>query len=144
MSWGYKIFFVIVVFVSGILFMVYKSTTTGSELVTTDYYDKELVYQKTIDARSNLQNLSDTISYSIVNEELVISFPRDFAGKVLEGEVTLYFPSDKSKDMVRSFSMQDSRLILPVKAGDKKEFTLQLNWQSGGIPYYFEKKILIK
>lgn len=144
MSWGNKILMVIIVFVSGILFMVYKTTTQRSEMVTTNYYEKELVYQNTIDARGNVNSLADTVRYNLVNNELAISFPKDFAGQEVTGEANLYFPSDQSKDITHSFSMQDSRLIIPVNAGNKKEFQLQLGWKSGEKNYYFEKKILIK
>ena len=144
MNWGNKIFLVILVFVGGILFMVYKTTTQRSELVTTDYYEKELVYQKTIDAQGNANNLIDTVQYGIENDQLAISFPKDFEGKNVEGAVSLYFPSDKSRDIVQTFSMQDSRIIIPVNAESKRDFILKLDWQSDGIPYYFEKKIIVK
>ncbi|MEO9005440.1 MAG: FixH family protein [Ginsengibacter sp.] len=144
MSWGYKILMVIVVFVCGILFLVYQSSRRGSELVTTDYYEKELVYQNTIDAKSNVNNLGDTVVFHVVNDELSISFPRDFAGQKIDGQATLYYPSDQSKDMVHTFSMQDSKVVFPVNAGNKKEFNLQLGWQSRGKNYYFEKRIVIK
>lgn len=144
MNWGYKILLVIVVFVSGILFMVYKSTTTVSEMVTSDYYEKELVYQKTIDAQANVNDLEGSVNYNLENDQLAISFPNDFAGKTLEGEVTLYYPSDKSKDIVQKFSLQDSRILIPVNTADKKGFTLQLSWQCEGKSYYFEKKIFVQ
>ena len=42
MSWGTKILIVFILFVGGILFMVIKSSIQKTDLVTTDYYAKEL------------------------------------------------------------------------------------------------------
>ena len=49
MNWGYKILLVYLIFILGILFMVFKSSTQKTDLVTTDYYAKELKYQEKID-----------------------------------------------------------------------------------------------
>ena len=144
MNWGYKIFIVFGVFVSGILFLVYKSSEKKVDLVTTDYYDKELAYQHTIDARNNVGSLSDTVKYAVVNDKLILSFPKDFAGKKIDGDATLYFPSNEAKDIVHKFSVQDASVIVPVNAGKKKEFNLQLSWEAAGESYYFEKRLIIK
>ena len=50
MNWGYKILFVYIAFIAGILLMVFKSSTQKRDLVTADYYAKELKYQERIDA----------------------------------------------------------------------------------------------
>ena len=61
MNWGYKILLVYVVFVAGIMFLVFKSSSQKMDLVTTDYYAKELKYQQKIDAMNKVQKLSDTV-----------------------------------------------------------------------------------
>ena len=49
MNWGHKIIAVYVVFIAGMIFLVFKSSRQNIELVTEDYYAKELVYQQKID-----------------------------------------------------------------------------------------------
>ena len=49
MNWGYKIMIVYLVFVAGIAVMVYNSAMQNIDLVTPDYYAKELKYQEKID-----------------------------------------------------------------------------------------------
>jgi hypothetical protein len=58
MNWGYKILFVYLAFVAGILLMVFKSSIQKRDLVTPDYYAKELKYQQRIDAVKKTQALS--------------------------------------------------------------------------------------
>lgn len=143
MDWGYKIFIVYIVFVSGIMFLIFKSSGQKVDLVTTDYYDKELIYQQKIDAMNNVSRLSDTVKYGITKKGLVIVFPKDFSGQTVAGNAVLYCPSDENKDLKQNFSVKDLPLSVPIHSCNKKEYELQLTWQSNGTNYYFAKKLLI-
>ena len=46
MNWGYKILTVYIIFIAGILFLVFKSSNQNQDLVTKDYYEQELKYQQ--------------------------------------------------------------------------------------------------
>jgi len=143
MNWGYKILLVYAVFVTGILFLVFKSSSQKVDLVTTDYYAKELKYQRKIDAMNRVSQLSDTVKYETSAGKLTIMLPKDFAGKKITGDVVLYCPSDEDKDITQNFSIQDAPIFIPVHEVIKKEFEIQLNWQADGTSYYFQKKLLI-
>jgi nitrogen fixation protein FixH len=143
MNWGTKILIVYIAFVLGIIFMVYKSSTQNTDLVTTDYYTKELKYQDKIDEGKRVAALSDSVAYSIKNNALTIQFPKDFAGRQLAGEALLYCPSDENKDLKKSFKLKDESLQMQIPAGRKGLFELHLSWQDGSVTYYIEKKIII-
>ena len=99
MNWGTKILLLYVAFIIGILFMVFKSSNQNTDLVTPDYYASELTYQEKIDEIKRVAALSMPVEYVIKDNELLIKFPKDFAGKKLVGELVLYCPSDKNKDL---------------------------------------------
>ena len=143
MNWGTKIFIVFAVFVSGILLMVFKSSIQKTDLVTTDYYAKELKYQDKIDEMSRVAALSAPVQYVIRDNSLTIQFPKDFAGKKLIGEAVLYCPSDENKDIRQHFSVQDELLQINIPAVNRGLYELHLSWQDEGVSYYFEKKIFI-
>jgi hypothetical protein len=143
MNWGTKILIVYVVFISGILLMVFKSSTQKTDLVTTDYYAKELKYQEKIDEMNRVSALSAPVEYVIKDNSIIIQFPKDFAGKKLVGEAVLYCPSDENKDIKKSFSVQDGLLQLDIPAANNGLYELHLSWQDGEVTYYFEKKIFI-
>ena len=143
MSWGYKILIVYAAFVVGILFLVFKSSSQKMDLVTTDYYAKELKYQEKIDETNRVNALSASIAYEVKNNELIILVPKDFLGKKLEGEAILYCPSDEDKDVKQNFTIQDAPLIVSIPSINKTEYELHLSWQADGMSYYFEKKIII-
>ena len=143
MNWGYKILVVYIVFVLAILFMVFKSSMQKTDLVTTDYYAKELKYQQKIDEIKRADALSAPVKYEIKDNELIIVFPKDFTGRQLIGEAVLYCPSDENKDVRKNFSVTDAPVIMPVPAVTKGMYELHLSWQDGTVTYYFEKKIFI-
>lgn len=142
MNWGTKILIVYIAFIAGILLMVFKSSSQKTDLVTTDYYAKELKYQDKIDEMNRVAALSEPVGYAVKDNALIIKFPKDFAGKKLVGEVLLYCPSDENKDIKKHFSIQDELLQMPVPASGAV-YELHLSWQDGGVTYYFEKKINI-
>ena len=72
MNWGYKILAVYLVFVAGIVVMVYKSSTQKIDLVTTDYYAKELKYQERIDAVKRTTALSGKVRYEVKENTILL------------------------------------------------------------------------
>ena len=143
MNWGTKILVVYAVFIGGILFMVFKSSSQKTDLVTTDYYTMELKYQEKIDEMNRVAALSTPVEYIIKENLVTIRFPKDFAGKILIGEAVLYCPSDENKDIKKNFSVQDESLQMTIPPGTNGLFELHLSWRNGAETYYFEKKIFI-
>ena len=113
------------------------------DLVTTDYYAKELKYQQKIDEIDRVNALLAPVTCEIKNNELVIIFPKDFSGKNITGEATLYCPSDEDNDATQKFNIVDAPLIVPIPSIKKNAYELHLTWHSGELNYYFEKKIFI-
>ena len=143
MNWGTKILIIYIVFVMGIVFMVFKSSVQNTDLVTTDYYAKELRYQEKIDEAGRTAALSAPLEYNIKDNALTIVFPKDFAGKQIAGEAVLYCPSDEKKDLKKNFSVKDEPLQMEIPSGSTGLYELHISWQDGGVTYYFEKKIVI-
>jgi hypothetical protein len=143
MNWGHKILFVYLAFVAGTLFLVFKSSNQKIDLVTTNYYEKELKYQQTIDAAKRGNSLSEPVKCMIKDNNFIVQFPKDFEGKKLSGQVVLYCPSDEDKDIIHNFSVDDGLVSVPIPAMQNKHYELHLNWLADGINYYFEQKIVI-
>ena len=58
MNWGNRILLVYIFFVAGIMLLVYKSSIQKTDLVTPDYYTKELAFQSTIEEQKRAHGLS--------------------------------------------------------------------------------------
>lgn len=143
MSWGTKILMVYVAFVAGIVFMVFKSSSTNTDLVTPDYYEKELKYQDKIEEMKRTTALTAQVECRVKDNILTIVFPADFKGRQLVGEAEMYCPSNKKNDFKEAFSVLDNALQVTIPEGRKGQYELHLSWKDGGVTYYFEKKIFI-
>ena len=58
MNWGYKILFVIILFVVGMVGMVIVAFKQSNEMLDTNYYERELQYQQLIDASARLNQIT--------------------------------------------------------------------------------------
>jgi hypothetical protein len=143
MNWGYKIVLVYGIFVAGILFMVFKSSSQKMDLVTADYYAKELKYQEKIDESGRTNALSEPLRYQVKDNLLQVHFPKDFAGKKIAGTAELYCPSNEERDVKKEFAIQDAALEISISAMNRGQYELHITWQVEGVNYYFEQKIFL-
>ena len=143
MNWGHKIIIVYGVFVGGMILLAYQSSRQNTELVTDDYYAKELVYQQRIDQSKRTALVSAPVQVLIINIELSIHFPKDFAAKKISGDLTIYCPSNEKKDIHQQFSVTDSEVNVNLPANYKGLHYIKLTWETEGVNYYFEQKVII-
>lgn len=143
MNWGYKILAVYGIFVAGILFMVFKSSQQNFDLVTEDYYAKELKFQQQIDATGRTRALSEPVKTEVKEHQLLVHFPKDLAGEKIEGQLQLYYAADKAKDIVKDFTAVDNSAAMALPAAGKGQYELHLKWTAGGVSYYYEEKIFL-
>jgi hypothetical protein len=143
MNWGYKIMLVYILFVVGILFLVFKTTKESNDLVTKDYYAKELKYQQVIDDAKRTSNLSSTPLINILNDSLEITFPKEFDNKLLKGTIDVYYAADEKKDFSTTIETTQSNFKIKIPQKNKGLHEVHLKWQVEAINYYFEKKIFI-
>lgn len=143
MNWGHKIILVYVVFVAGMVFLAFKASQQNIELVTEDYYAKELVYQQKIDESKRAASLSAPVEIKFINHELTIHFPKDFATKKIVGKAVLYCPSDEKMDMNQPFTVTDSAVSIAVPGTYHGLHYVKIEWSVEEVDYYYEYKLII-
>lgn len=143
MSWGYKIVIAYSMFVAGILFMVFRSSQQKFDLVTEDYYGKELQFQQQIDAAKRTALLSEKVKCAVQNDSLQVIFPQELSSKDIAGQLQLYYAADKAKDAVIPFTATGNTAIFAVPAANKGSHRLLITFKAGGADYYFEETIFL-
>ena len=140
-NWGYKILFVYLSFVFGIIFLVYKASQEKFDLVTPNYYDAELKFQNVINDKERVAELSAAprITHSVNNVR--IQFPADFLNKQLEGELYLYRPSDASKDFRKKFVTGRNFVEILLEKNFAGSYVAKLSWKADGKTFYNEQRI---
>src|SRR6187455_1789375 len=141
LSWSYKIMFVYIAFVAGMVFLVFKASSEKFDLVTKDYYDQELKYQQVIDQAANTSKLSVPVIIERKEGELKISFPGEKKNKKKLFYFYLYYTADAKKDLRKSFELNENELVQALPVGMKGMYEVKLSWEAEGVKYYFEKKL---
>ena len=143
MNWGYKIMIVFSLFVAGIVVLVIKSSRQSQQMVTTGYYEKELVFQQQIDARNRSASLSKGIAAGYFNEVISIAFPPEMKGREISASIHLYCAADEQQDRMFVEQTTDAVVTLNAKGVKAGKYYLKLSWQQGQAQYYDEVELLV-
>ncbi|PKV48303.1 hypothetical protein ATE84_0300 [Aquimarina sp. MAR_2010_214] len=141
-NWGTAIVLVFIGFISFILYFVVKMNTNQNyehDLVTEDYYKKELAFQKEINAEKNSKTLLKNIVVKKTAEGLVISFPKDKNYSDISGTISLYRPSSKKLDFEIPISLTASELIIDDKNMLEGRWNITIDWKYENTSYLFKK-----
>src|SRR5690606_40202115 len=90
-NWGTGLVIAIVAFMAFILQYVIRVQTDNkfeNELVTESYYEKELEVNTNTRHHDNLQELGNQFSIKVVNDGVVVQFPKNFDYKNITGKVS--------------------------------------------------------
>jgi hypothetical protein len=144
-NWGWKIAIFYSSFVLGMLFLVYKTSTVKTELVTKDYYAQELVYQDELDAKNRAQALHNKLSLSKTAEQIVLSFPQEFnSNSAFEGKVKFYCAADSKRDKEFKIDNLDNGIFsVPITEVKEGRYTMKVSWSKDGVLYLQDFKINI-
>ncbi len=111
------------------------------DLVSKNYYQKEIKYQKQIDTEKRTSELNEKIKVNVLNKTLYVSFP-DTAN--ITGELYFYRPSDYKKDFSVPIKIDDNReQAVNVSNLLKGYWRLKINWIMNNNDYYSEQPVYI-
>ena len=144
-NWGTGILIFICMFIISTILTVALLMNEDVELVTDNYYEKTLVYQKEIDKLERSAEVSGKIDLVYSNKELIIKFPKKLSGSIKSGEIYFYRPSDASLDFTQSLLL-DTAGTQTLNTGRiaKGLWNLKVKWQSDRNDFKFEKKLILQ
>jgi len=142
-SWGTKLGIGASIYVVGILTFVGFSTTQKINLVSKDYYPKEVVYQGQIDKLKNAENLKNNIQIIQKNGMLQIQFPENMHSNV-SGDIIFYRPADYESDLKYAIEIDETGFQqLNIDPLLKGMYTIKLDWKHNNIGYYKEEAVYL-
>ncbi len=143
-NWGWGIFIVLILFVLFIGNLVYKSSQVNIDLVSDNYYENEIKYQKQIDREKNSLSLKHDISIIQNRDFIEIVYPVDLDAQQISGTIQFFKPDDASLDLsldVRSTEL--NRQIINTRAFSTGRWEIKINWTYRNTDYYKSEKILL-
>ncbi len=141
-SWGIKIILAFIIFAGGIGTMVGISMSKNIDLVSENYYEKELKYQERIDMINRTNSLSEKLLIENVVNEVKIKFP--FTKENITGKINFYRAMDKKKDFTVDISTDGGRkqTIMTDKM-DKGNWKVEVIWTVNNKEYFTQANIFI-
>lgn len=145
-NWGHGIIVVIGLGIVGLATLVVLSTRTKIDLVTEEYYPKELKYQEEIDKTANSERLADNIKVQ-VTDSVYIHFPQDSLNIIqperVKGIILFYRPSDKGKDFSTEIKLNpEGYMTIPIAGFSAGKYELRIDWNCNGTDYLHKEIIL--
>jgi len=142
-NWGTGIVIAIVLFIGFIMVLItlmMSDDNLDHELVTDEYYKKELVYQEEIDAEKNAQLLTENIKITKTSEGLLLIFPKDLDYSNIDGKVSLYRPSNKNLDFELPLDLSSHQLLIPNNKLVEGRWDISVDWKYEGVSYLYKYK----
>jgi hypothetical protein len=140
-SWGKGIAGAYILFVIITLVLVVVMMRKDVDLVTPNYYEKELKYQDQINKINNTNKLKEALRVEYTDGKITLNFPR--IGNV-SGEVSFYRPSDPKKDFKLEIQAdKENKQIVDAAALLKGYWKMKIEWKANGVDYYNEEQLII-
>lgn len=143
-NWGTAIVLAFIGFISFIMYFVVNMGTDSKyehDLVTEDYYQKELKYQDDIDKIENAKKLDQNISWKKTDNGILLTFPKSLNLKDIKGVVFLYRPSNKQLDFEIPISLSNHNLLIPDNRLLGGRWNIIIDWDYQGDHFMYKKEI---
>jgi hypothetical protein len=145
-SWGTGIVISFALFMSFILFFVFKVQSDSkydNELVVEDYYKQEQILEARLEKEQNAANLQHAVKISSNNENIEITFPEGFEPAGIKGRVTLYRPSAQNLDFEIPITLSSSTLLIPKSSIAGGRWDVIVDWYYDGKDYLNKETFIL-
>lgn len=143
---GHGVLVVLLLFMAGMSYLVYRCTQQSISLVNPEYYAQELKYSEQMKKERNSQSLGQKvdIAFSAASQQVVVKYPHIQSGSEISGEI-LFFKPDNSGDDFTVPVKADVNHLQQISASKLHAgaWRIKINWKAEGISYYNEEKIFI-
>ncbi len=142
--WPYGILLTFVLFFGGIAAVIGIAVTHRETLVSDNYYDQEIDYQKQIDGTARAQQSGATIAYNAATAQVVIGIPGSQRAQHCTGRIELYRPSSPLLDReIPLESNPAAAQTIDASGLAAGLWKVSATWQAGGQDYHLDQRIVI-
>ncbi len=145
--WPYAIIAYFAVFITGVATWITFAVRHDQQLVSPDYYDREIKFQQQIDrvARTASFRTDVFIAYHPEAKTIAIVLPSHASSEKSQGEVQFYRPSDANLDQRFTLALDGhNSQIINVAAFKSGYWKVRLVWSTGGADYYFDQSVILE
>jgi len=145
--WPFGIAFIYIAFVIILIGLVIFSQYQKADLVTENYYEKEIRYQQQINRIQRTESLSSPIhwTHDQSNKQLTIQFPEEMKLKTIKGQILFFRPSDAQQDKIIALHLSpEGTQTISTEHLSQGYWKLKIFWQINDQDFYKESPLIIK
>ncbi|MGY5850806.1 FixH family protein [Salegentibacter sp. F14] len=144
-NWGTGIVIGMTLFISFILYLVFNMLTDEKfdhDLVTEEYYKKELLFQQEIDAETRANALTENISDRRINNGWLIEFPKELNLAEVSGNLKFYRPSNAKLDFDIPLNLDTHQIEIDEENLIPGRWNIYIHWEYQGETFLYKKEIV--
>jgi hypothetical protein len=144
--WPLGIVVTLTCFVAGSITLVVMASMQRVELVSPDYYERELKYQGHMDRVERTHHSADqaSVAYDASGSCITVSLPADQAHRDVIGRIELYRPSAAGMDRTVNFQPDADGVQRLSAAGLAPGlWKVRVSWKVGDEDYFLDQKVVI-
>lgn len=130
-----------IVFILSFVVLTFTDKRFDHDLVTENYYGKELLLQDEINQQQQAFKLRLNPTIETTSEGIAINFPPHLAAEKVVGKVSLYRPSNRRLDFEIPISLSSSFMLIPDSMLVDGRWDLTVDWKVNGEKLLYKKSI---
>ena len=146
-TWAHGVAVALASFIAFILFMVliFPNGQQGSDLVSDNYYEDELIYQEVIDGKNNADLLTEKPTFTQQPKGIQIDFPTAIVTDAKKVHFELFRTDDANLDVKKDLVLEDNNsFTIPRQVISPGSYTLKVKWKENKKPYQMDYDVLWK
>ena len=144
-SWGVGITVSIIVFMLISVMFIYIAFNQDVNLVRDDYYEAEVKYNETMEKVKRTSALVDKLKISVIENNIQLQFPKISKSENINGNILLYRPSERNKDL--SITIRpDSNYLQTINTANMLSgmWKVKVDWSADSISYLNDDIIMVQ
>lgn|SRR5690554_103836 len=145
-NWGTGIVIGIVCFMVFILQYVIRVQTDvryDNELVTENYYQKEIEINENRSKQENAIELGEALKILTTSQGIEVYFPETFDQNEIKGTISLYRPSNQALDHILPLKLSSNYLLIPKSSLVDGRWDITLDFQYQGKAYQKQQTLML-
>lgn len=144
MNWGYRILVVIILFVVGMVSMVYVSMQQTNDMLDDNYYVEEKKFQSLLDAQEALKSIQQKPLLVQNDTEVTIQLPSQSYDDIQDAYVHFIKPDNQKLDVKFDFT-PDEEGHFNISKSDlvKGVYKVRVKWYNADKMYYSDDNFYV-
>ena len=142
--WPYAIIGVFAIFILGTAGLIVMASSNRMELVSGDYYEQELRFQRQLETVNRTRALGGRASVVLdaSRKNLVIAVPAEHVAQLAEGGIQLYRPSAAGLDRrVKLDVNREGRQLVDISAMPHGLWKVRVQWKVGVDEFFLDESV---